>query len=192
MRKIKEKVLVKCFGFNGNDEKYKEVMFRVLGGLYGRFSKSLLEAIKRKAKFLLIGSGGSEVNLDGVKIKEADYTFKYALDNFNNMFGGIPAFSGRNLKKIRKKLEKIAILDRKSRNTREEARYTVQLAKKMKVDKIILVSDPVHLPRCLWEVMKTMYEEQWLDGFSLLEAQPSHIPYKKFNIEINERPKEFK
>lgn len=114
-------------------DKWEDIVWGNLEiGILGIVPKALAVACELKAEYMVWGTGASE--RDG--LKEADYTFKFAMDKANAyMFRALGNFKHH--------------IDRISQNTREEIAAASEFAVQNDIERLILVSNPTHIARCL-------------------------------------------
>lgn len=114
-------------------DNWKDVVWGNLEiGILGSVPKALVTACELDAKYMIWGTGASE--RDG--LKEADYTFKFAMDNADAyMFTSLGNFKHH--------------IDRISRNTKEEIANAAKFAIENGIERLVLVSNPTHIARSI-------------------------------------------
>ncbi len=140
-------------------------------GLLGQILKTLLVAHREQPEAIVFGTGASEK--DG--LKESEYTIKYMLDNFHYL-NEFPQFRGIDINQLKKFVGFRSIAEKKSQNTYEEIKGAIEIFSHYGIERVILVSNPDHLPRCI-QLAHQVYQEtksKILDGFL---ATPSEIGY---------------
>lgn len=136
------KVAVLIHGCHLEAEGWENIVWGALEkGKLGRIPRGIAVAITHDAEFIVWGSGASE--RDG--LKESEYTFQYALNRVA-LLGGY--FSDND---IAQRLKSLSVLDTESQNTKDEIRAMVRVSREKGITKIILVSSPTHISRCLLE-----------------------------------------
>ena len=138
------KVGVWVHGFHLQAKNWKRIAWGEPPDLLGRATKGVLVALEQKAMLIGFGTGASEI--DG--IKEAEFTRDYLLEHFFEL-SRFTVFQGIDLTRARKRVERISRLEMQSQNTKEEAEFAVEMFEECGIEKVFIVSSPVHLPRCL-------------------------------------------
>ena len=107
----------------------------------GRIPKGLLLAAQEDAELVYWGTGASEVN----GVKESRKIFAFAATHSGSLvYDGF----GLNEKTINKLLSR-SFIDTESQNTLQEVRGAMQLCAERGIERLILVSSPTHIARCL-------------------------------------------
>lgn len=101
-------------------------------GVFGCASKALTVAHEQKTDFMIWGTGASERN----GMKEAEYTFRFAQYKAT----GLMLRALKNCKHH---------IDTTSQNTKEEIAVAFAFALQEDIKRIVLVSNPTHIARCL-------------------------------------------
>jgi hypothetical protein len=114
----------------------------------GRIPKGVYVALQENADMMIFGTGASE--RDGKK--EGDFTHDFLMDHFGEL-GGFSCFEGVDLAAARSRISAVAQTECRSRNTREEIAEAVRIFVERDVEKIILVSSPTHISRCLRDAL---------------------------------------
>lgn len=112
----------------------------------GRLPHGVWLALQEDAAVVICGTGGSSIN----GVMEGDLTLAYLKENFADLaldFG--ERFKGVDLGAAARKIDAITVSDVESRNTVEELERAASTFKASNCDRVILVSSPTHLPRCL-------------------------------------------
>lgn len=141
-------------GYNLDADEWESVVWGAPPGQIGRVPMGVYLALSEQADVLIFGSGASTKN--GLLESEAtallmrerfDLLSKYSL--FQN---GVPEMINSDfVLKQRKRIESILRLDKTSTNTKEEIEHAGRVFIDHAIDRVILVSSPNHLPRCLRE-----------------------------------------
>ncbi|MDI6734159.1 MAG: YdcF family protein [Patescibacteria group bacterium] len=159
---------------------WRKVVWGKPPNLLGRLTRGIVVAIEEKAKIIVLGTGASQT-IDGRK--EAEFTKDYLLNNFLEL-GEFSVFKEMDLKEIQKEIEKILKLETHSKNTEEEIRFAGRILKKAGCEKIILVSCPTHISRCLKDAYKVFSRGKNFSTFAQnLFATPSQICFSGTAIE---------
>ena len=149
--------------------------------LLGQVPKGVLSALQENAKVIIFGTGASEKN----GRKEAEVIRDYLFDNFFKLkgFKAFKEFTKTDLEKLKKKIEKISKVEIKSQNTVEEARFAGYILKREGVKRIILVSCPTHISRCVRDAYSVFEQDKSLRHFTgNLLAAPSQVSYANSKI----------
>lgn len=148
----------------------------------GRVPRGVFVALQEGAELAIFGSGGSE---RGGKM-EGEITRDFMLDNFSKLkefkeFANVDLGEG-----VRQRISKISIPETHSKNTLEELRYAGDVFVKSGINRVILVSSPTHISRCLRDACK-VFSDVVSPQFSVfahnLFATPSDISYAGFTID---------
>eukprot|EP00752_Nemacystus_decipiens_P008617 g7696.t1 len=125
----------------------------------GRLPHGARLAWEENACVVVLGTGASE--RDGVV--EGRYALEYLKSNWDRLREFGEAFSGVDIDEMRRVVQPVLVAEVRSQNTREELLEAGRIFRKENCDRIILVSSPTHLPRCLRDACSL-----WLD--------PQHPP----------------
>lgn len=121
-------------------------------GLMGRAPKGVLIAHQEQAELIVFGTGASSrvVERDGreLTMKEGEYTLDYLLGHFDEL-AQFPAFAGLDLSALRERVTAIGQAESRSQNTREEVREAAELFLERGIERVVLVSSPTHISRCI-------------------------------------------
>ncbi len=140
-------------------------------GILGRIPRGIQLAIQEKADLVYWGTGASEK--DG--LKEAEYTFQYAVSHISQL----SKLSGLNSNEIDLILHKNSILDTKTQNTKEEIAQALKDCQSRKITRLILVSSPTHIARCL-QTAEVLRRQEKLSGVEIF-ATASDTCYANSN-----------
>ncbi|CAN0347888.1 unnamed protein product [Ascophyllum nodosum] len=111
----------------------------------GRLPHGARLAWQERAVLVVIGSGASEK----AGVSEARFALGYLTSNWEELGKFKRAFGEINLEKMRAAVEPALVAEVRSKNTRQELVEAGRLFRKERCDRVILVSSPTHLPRCL-------------------------------------------
>eukprot|EP00903_Cladosiphon_okamuranus_P010536 g9966.t1 len=128
----------------GNEEKQQ----------LGRLPHGARLAWEENACVVVLGTGASE--LDGVV--EGRYALEYLKRNWGRLREFDKAFAGVDLDEMSNAVEPLLVAEVRSQNTWQELKEAGRIFRKEKCDRVILVSSPTHLPRCLRDACSL-----WLD-----------------------------
>jgi len=149
-------------------------------GELGRAPKGVLVAHQEQAEMLVFGTGASErvVDRDGEKrtMKEGEYTLDYLLHHFDEL-ADFPAFSKVDLKALRLQVESTARAASRSQNTREEVTEAAELFLENGIERMILVSSPTHISRCVRDAYTALEDSRFDRLRHQLFATPSDSSY---------------
>ncbi len=148
-------------GYNLNAGQWESVVWGEPWDRAGRVPMGVFVALCEQADVMVFGSGASRK--DG--LLESEATVQLLWERFDELagfsvFGNYlyelkhPPSAGR----FRKRIESILRLDTDSRNTRDEIAHAGEVFVDLEVERVILVSSPTHLPRCLRDAC-TIYGE---------------------------------
>ena len=116
-------------------------------GKLGRVPKAISSFFNSDAALLFWGSGAP--SKEGMR--ESEYTFEYTLNRISEWS------SLKNYKRAtwnKSYLKNFSVFDFRSLNTAEEIRNCVAVCEERGIKRIILVSSPTHIARCLMEAEK--------------------------------------
>ena len=140
--------------------------------LLGRVPQAVLLAHREDANLVVFGTGGS-IAADGTL--EGDFTLKYLFDNFHRL-AAFEAFRSIDIGLLEQKMKTCARLELHSRNTMEELDLCGEMFAQAHIARVILVSSPTHLSRCLRDA-SWLYAKQKRPFRSHLFACPSDTSY---------------
>ncbi len=171
---MKTKVAVLIHGYSILRTNWEEVVWGdPSGDLMGRLPKGALTAIEERAEVLVFGTGSSEK--DG-KI-EAAWMRDTLFERFSQL-AEFSAFRGIRLEEFKDRLKEISVLETKSQNTKEEARLVGEILLKKGVNKVIIVSSPDHISRCIRDTYLAYSEDERFQQFNKrLFASPCEVSY---------------
>lgn len=139
-------------GYNLFADGWDSVAWGVPPDQIGRVPMGVYLALTEHAEVLVFGSGASTKN--GFLESEATaHLMRGRFDSLNcySLFGkGLPEMKHPDfVLQQKQRIESILHLDKYSRNTKEEIEHAGRVFIDHNVDRVILVSSPTHLPRCL-------------------------------------------
>ncbi len=137
-------------------------------GRLGRASKGLQVARQEGANFIYWGTGASEKN----GIKESQYTFDYAVAHCMEL----PEFADFNIDDIDPFFISGSFIDTESQTTLQETRSAMKMCMEKGIKRLILVSSPTHIARCLQSAEIVRYSG-WFMGLEVF-AVASDTCYK--------------
>lgn len=140
-------------------------------GLLGQILKTCLLTHQENPRVIVFGTGASEK--DG--LKESEYTIQYMLDRFPEL-EEFPQFKEIDLLWLEKFIIDHFVAETKSQNTYEELRYAGQIFDSHGIEKVILVSNPDHISRCM-QLAHQVYQETHLPSLANVFASQSDIGY---------------
>ena len=141
--------------------------------LLGQLPMGVLVAALENAMLIALGTGASEI--DG-KL-EAEFTRDYLFDNFHRL-SEFTAFLGFDLEHLEARIHNTVRLDTKSQNTRQEVVECARIMAGAGVNRIIRVSAPTRIPRCLLEALVQLPKHRETAELAAnVWAVPSHVPY---------------
>jgi hypothetical protein len=165
------KTLVLVHGFHLHAEAWEDVVWGdPQGGVFGRASRGILEALACDATAIMFGTGTSEKDA----VKEGDYTYRYAREHI----GDLEQFAGKTADELRVWLASRAYLELRSQDTREEIEAALRYAQETGMQQLILVSSPTHIMRCQQLALSLLSNNQDARGLRQhLYAVSSDVPY---------------
>lgn len=137
------KTAVLIHGCHLQAEKWDTIVFGT-PELPGRIPTGIRYAWQVEADMIYWGTGASE--RDGVK--EAEATFQYALSRWDQLARFCGAIDESEFFDW---LSRVSYRDIVSQNTHQEIGRCLSECFRRKIDQLVLVSSPTHLPRCLVE-----------------------------------------
>lgn len=114
----------------------------------GRIPTAVYVAIKENADVIVFGTGASE----RAGRKESEVTRDYMIEHFSEL-KEFSCFEGIPVDEFREKMEAISKADRTSMNTLEEMRAAGSIFLEGGIEKVILVSSPTHISRCIRDAL---------------------------------------
>ncbi|CAM9726289.1 unnamed protein product [Ectocarpus sp. 12 AP-2014] len=121
----------------------------------GRLPHGARLAWEESACVVVLGTGASE--RDGVL--EGRYALEYLKENWERLGEFREAFSGVDLEQMRTAVQPLLVAEVRSQNTRQELLEAGCIFREKNCERVILVSSPTHLPRCLRDACSL-----WLDN----------------------------
>lgn len=150
------------------------------GDQLGRAPKGVLVAHQEQAELLVFGTGASQrvVERDGEAcvMKEGEYTLDYLRRHFDGL-GEFAAFDGIDLPRLRALVEASARTASRSQNTREEVTEAAEMFLEHGIERMILVSSPTHISRCLRDATSALERDRFAALRHQLFATPSDSSY---------------
>ena len=122
-------------------------------GLLGQVMKTILIAHQENPEVIIFGTGASEKE----RLKESGYTIKYMFEHFEDLYS-LPQFQGVNIGQLKAFMKSKSIAEKKSQNTYEEIKKALEIFSYHGIEKIIWVSNPDHIPRCMQLAHQVHYE----------------------------------
>lgn len=170
----REKVGVLIHGYNIEKKNWREVVWG-RGNLMGRLPKGALVTLEEGAEVIVFGTGASQTKEGKIEAEVMRDTLVeqfFRLEDFS-------AFSRIDLtERVRDRIEKISRLETESRNTREELQFAGEIFREERIEKVILVSSPDHISRCLRDAYVVFIENIDFYPFEQrLYATPSQVSY---------------
>ena len=141
-------------------------------GELGRVPHGVDLALKERATLCVFGTGGSEAD-DGTL--EGPYTLSYLRQNLHRLLL-FERFADADLEALSARLETVAVADDASTNTVEELEAARALFEAAGIDRVILVSSPTHLPRCLRDA-SVVFRKPGSSYRPVLLASPCDTPF---------------
>lgn len=139
--------------------------------LLGQVLKTLIIANQEKPDMIVFGTGASEK--DG--LKESEYTIKYMFDHFDEV-REFPQFKNINLGFLETYMHVCSIPETKSKNTIEELKYAMDIFQLREINKMIIISNPDHISRCM-QLAHQVYHESKPKDLEEIFAVQSDIGY---------------
>ena len=142
--------------------------------LLGRIPQAVLLAHRECASLVVFGTGGSAAP-DGTL--EGEFTLDYMFSNWHRL-ARFRAFDSVDLKTLEQHMRRCARTESSSHNTLEELDACGRIFSQAQppVSRVILVSSPTHLPRCLRDAA-WLYAERQYAFRSHLFACPSDTSF---------------
>lgn len=144
----------------------------------GRIPKAVSVALQEDAGLMVFGTGASE--RDGKK--EGEYTLEYMLDHFLEL-GAFSWFEGVDLEEARSRFAAISIPECRSLNTREEMEEGARIFLEQGAKRIILVSSPTHISRCIRDALIALHDPGFAGLRKHLYAAASDTSYLGGRVE---------
>jgi hypothetical protein len=113
--------------------------------LEGRATMGIKVALDYAAELLIFSTGASERN----GVKEGEYTRNFAIEH-HRIIADVIGYEQEEVSSLLARSE----LDLESQNTRGECERNFRLCAKRGIERIVLVSSPWHIERCLAEALK--------------------------------------
>ena len=138
----------------------------------GQILKTMQLTHYENPSIIIFGTGSS--GQDG--LKESEYTIRYMFNHFYeaNKFS---QFNDIKLDELYDTMKRISIAEKESQNTKEELENAGKIFLSQGVERIILVSNPDHISRCM-QLAHTIYQDQKFSSFKEILGTSSDIGYK--------------
>ena len=174
-------------GYNLHAGQWEDVTWGTPPEQTGRVPMGVLVALSEQADVMIFGSGASEK--DG--LLESEAAARLLWERFDEL-AGFAVFNGRMPEwtrspaagRFRRRIESILHLDRASKNTRDEIAHAGRVFVDRGVERVILVSSPTHLPRCLRDACAIYRADGDMSGLLReLYAAPSVTAYPGYSAD---------
>ncbi len=186
-------------GCNLNIENWRYVAWGDPPSAMGRIPQGLLTAWEMEADVIVFGTGASQKEFrlgnsprSGETLLEAEYSMEYLRMHFDNLqrfaqwrpFVARKQAAGEDIGPEQWETLKAdclgrIVLDLQSQNTVEEIEHAATLFAQQGIDRIVLVSSPTHIVRCLRDATSLFAERTEFQRFSNhLLAVPSNTCYE--------------
>jgi hypothetical protein len=176
---MKKNTGILIHGLHLQTKDWEKIVWGEPPNFLGILPKGVAVALEEKAKIIVFGTGASEK--DGKK--EAEFTRDYLFYRFLEL-ERFPVFRGMDLEKARREIEMISRVEIYSKNTAEEVMFAGRMFKEVGVEKIILVSSPTHISRCLRDAYVAFSQEEDFRVFvQNLFATPSQVCFSGTSAE---------
>ena len=155
----------------------------------GRIPQGILAALETDASVIVFGTGASEkvFNLGesektGMSLAEGEYSLEYLRTHFSELANFEPLkthFEKRGVDELKDWVMSRLELDLESMNTVEEIRNGGLIFSRHDVERIVLVSSPSHVVRCLRDASAIFRDEPHLSNVGCrIFANPSFTCYE--------------
>jgi len=138
----------------------------------GRLPKAVRVALDEQADVMVFGTGAS--NRDGKP--EGEYTRDFLIKHFHAL-NEFSVFEGIDLARARARIESISVPECTSRNTMEEMTAAGRIFLESGVEKVILVSSPTHISRCIRDALSVFADPEFHPLLANLFATASDTSY---------------
>lgn len=146
-----QKIAILIHGYHLESEEWENIVWGdPQNGKLGRAPRGIQLAVREKADLIFWGGGASEKD----NKKESQHIFEYAVKHGSQL----PEFAGMDNQEIERKLKDISHIDIEAQDTRQEVGNAEVLCHERGITRIILVSSPTHISRCLLEAEKLRTE----------------------------------
>jgi len=181
---IKTGVLV--HGCNLHAENWRYVAWGDPPASLGRIPQGIVTALELEASVIVFGTGASkkvfrlgETEKTGVELAEAEYSLEFLRSHFSQLYQFAPLRSlMEELASENDLLDRIR-LDLESRNTVEEIRNAGKIFAEHEIDRVVLVSSPSHIVRCLRDAGDVYWnDDQFVRFRHRVYANPSTTCYE--------------
>ncbi|MCY3772781.1 MAG: YdcF family protein [Gemmatimonadetes bacterium] len=182
-------------GYNLNAERWESVAWGETPDRLGRVPLGVFVALCEQADVMVFGSGASRKN----GMLESEATARLLRERFDELVGfsvfekHLPELKHPDSSGLyRKQIESVLRLDTESQNTREEIAHAGRVFLDRGVERIILVSSPTHLPRCLRDACTIFEESRELSrlrhGLYAVPSVTGYVGYTAADVAIFEPP----
>lgn len=140
-------------------------------GVFGNASRGVELAIKENAELIFWGTGSSVKN----GVVESQLIFDYAVEHGNEL----SVFKDKDEAEVKAILAPKSFIDLETQNTAEEVKKAVEVCIERGIERLILVSAPTHIARCLMVAEKLKQNKEV--GNVEIFATASDVSYKNSN-----------
>lgn len=179
-------------GCNLNIENWRHVAWGDPPNQMGRMPQGVFIAEQEQAEVIVFGTGASEKAFQlgeseraGQVLAEAEYSYEYLKTNFEHLarfavFQSLPAFAAaQSLEAVRTNVLDRIVLDLESQNTKQEIINAGEIFAARQIERVILVSSPSHIVRCLRDATAIYQNDERFAGFCHnIHAVPSRTCYE--------------
>jgi len=144
----------------------------------GRIPKAVSVALQEDAEVLIFGTGASEKE----NKKEGEYTRDFMFEHFLNL-GEFSRFQNIDLAAAKPKFLKISRAECSSQNTREEMEEAGKIFSNLGMERVILVSSPTHISRCIRDALDVFKAEKYFALWENLFATACDTSYLGGRVE---------
>lgn len=144
----------------------------------GRIPKAVAVALQEDAEVLIFGTGASEKN----NKKEGEYTRDFMFEHFSEL-KEFSYFHDIDLVNVRSNFLNISRAECRSQNTREEMKEAGKIFSELGTERVILVSSPTHISRCIRDALDVFKGEKYWSLRENLFATASDTSYLGGRVE---------
>lgn len=170
-------------GFHLQAPNWKNIVWGEPPYFLGRVPKGMSVALlEGNVDIIVFGTGASEK--DGKK--EAEYTRDYLLEHFYELAEFEVFWGFHHFLEAKIRIERILRVEIQSQNTAQEVQFAGRMFREVGVERIILVSSPAHISRCLRDALVNIKgvsdisampsQTSWADPAEVVIVEPSHRP----------------
>lgn len=140
---------------------WHELVWGDLPNELGRVPRAILTALEFDASALVFSTGASRDEETG--LFEGEYIYQFTREHLHEMVD--MNLVNMSLKELDEWLQQVARLEIESQNTKQEVEYSARICVREDIKRLVLVSNPFHVLRCLKDALSVFEHNEELRHF---------------------------